>query len=74
MNFTPLQILIKQTEKITFPWIMGLKTRAGSPLTLYEKVHPKSELNAEYAHQERLNNLDRCLPAYYQPIIFRCAF
>jgi len=41
----------------------------GRALTLYEKVYPESELNAEYAHQELLNNLQRCLPADCQPII-----
>lgn len=41
----------------------------GRALTLYEKVYPESELNAEYAHQDLLNNLEQCLPADCQPII-----
>jgi len=39
----------------------------GRALTLYEKVYPESELNAEYVHQELLNNLQSCLPADCQP-------
>ena len=35
----------------------------GRALTLYEKVYPESELNAEYAHQNLLDKLAQCLPA-----------
>jgi hypothetical protein len=41
----------------------------GRALTLYEKVHPESELNTEAAHQHLLDVLERCLPTDCQPII-----
>ena len=41
----------------------------GRALTLYEKVYPESELNAEYAHQALLDALAQCLPADCRPII-----
>lgn len=41
----------------------------GRALTLYEKVHPKSELNSKKAHNQFLDNLAQCLPENCQPII-----
>jgi len=41
----------------------------GRAITLYEKVHPESELNSRKAHQKFLDDLEKCLPANCQPII-----
>ena len=41
----------------------------GRSLTLYEKIHPESELNTNKAHQEFLNELDGILPLGCKPII-----
>ena len=41
----------------------------GRALTLYERVHPESELNTQKAHQSFLDALALILPEGCQPII-----
>ena len=41
----------------------------GRSLTLYEKIHPESELNTNKAHQDFLDTLERILPQDCKPIV-----
>jgi len=41
----------------------------GRSLTVYEKIHPESELNTNKAHQDFLDTLERILPQGCKPII-----
>lgn len=41
----------------------------GRSLTLYEKIHPESELNTNKAHQAFLDTLEQILPEGCMPII-----